>query len=888
MDSGDYDSNEKSVHNSGNQCPSSVQKKSKGRLFSKANIFSSRKSGKQSTDKKDRVLAKKINQDSIVTSEGLYKINQYERLNKNILSNILLTNDNVPFNYQATQSEGDHNLPTYGISSGSCFNDALASVNCISHSQEDNNGSSDNSFSSLEFNQRPAEFYDKPQDFHVFSNPDTMLTNPTFSIHTHEIDLKDNLLGTTKKQKIYNVINPLDQEHNLESNDVTRQGGKLSNIKSNEDARPPTQNSSTTESTQSEDSFNYSNTLENVNLVEMCLSSSAPPTENTFARESSLPSCKLDNSVSHDEHKEHLHAASHTHTSLKPATSDCPAQLGININLLADSVDKKHNSVLKSGEAKPTNFYSKNSTRLQILNAVQDKDKLTDITKVLPENSGLENPDVENAISNQSDFTSKEKLNNEEFDITKARFYAWNLRSLPKDQLIEVEKEISTILFNSQISAATGLDESQAISMWHVNQLPSISKENLSTEPDIFDTKALSFINILKNLPKEKFEEVDKNISHILWQRQIALWEKSQENTDINMEYYTRQPLPFSWEKSAFQNQGLSSSRQENVVSNSNQSSEIKRIYSSISNMQDSKDVSNLEHERDTSPQENEKCSDDAIEAESFNEPPKKTVTTTTPVRKWTPREDKAVPKPSTSYKYVLKFVYPLIVLLCAIAAAIFGVTYWPKTLEGLSKTNLSPQPVADIMKNLKDEFGGQPPMTFNVISTALRRVTKPNPTEPAIILLLAEQGAEDVALRFARKIADSVSSANDMVVVPGYAYDTKDHDEAKKEIDDLLKENLSLDRLTAVLVERLDNIPPDVAGIFHTYCDHENASFKRVVYLMTIASNKTELKSLSTKDWDVIVGEHLSEAWIKGGNDQISSLLSRLTVSVAVIVSGG
>ncbi|GFQ79198.1 hypothetical protein TNCT_250961 [Trichonephila clavata] len=188
-----------------------------------------------------------------------------------------------------------------------------------------------------------------------------------------------------------------------------------------------------------------------------------------------------------------------------------------------------------------------------------------------------------------------------------------------------------------------------------------------------------------------------------------------------------------------------------------------------------------------------------------------------------------------------------------------------------------------DVVLKLKAEFGEQPIMSFRIIHSALKKVSESESKAPAIIVLLAANGSETVCNKFAHKLNHLLPYSRH-VQISGVEYKSSDTNLSKKEIDDSLKA-LKADKLNSVLVEDLDHIPGEVALIFHTYWDHENAPYKQAVYIMTVAYGKVIDKNAEPKVWDKALHDHLFVAWSDIGVDQISPLLSRLSVSVVAII---
>ncbi|KFM78038.1 Torsin-1A-interacting protein 1, partial [Stegodyphus mimosarum] len=233
-------------------------------------------------------------------------------------------------------------------------------------------------------------------------------------------------------------------------------------------------------------------------------------------------------------------------------------------------------------------------------------------------------------------------------------------------------------------------------------------------------------------------------------------------------------------------------------------------------------------------------------------------------------------PKTKSSFKY---WLYRILGLISIIIFLIFLYESF------VSKNNNPPFPRIDIILNsLEEKFHGQPELSFKIVSAALKRVFKPDPKGPAIIMLVAAKGVESKTHHLAHSLAQLVSDSDNYVLINGLELKTTPSYLAKKDISEKINSALNSSALNAVLIDALDAIPGETALIFHNYCDHENAKYKKAVYVMTVSS-ETEFKEKSDSKYvDNIVDKHLKNKWKDVNEDQISSLLSRLAVSVAVV----
>ncbi|CAL1266650.1 unnamed protein product [Larinioides sclopetarius] len=233
----------------------------------------------------------------------------------------------------------------------------------------------------------------------------------------------------------------------------------------------------------------------------------------------------------------------------------------------------------------------------------------------------------------------------------------------------------------------------------------------------------------------------------------------------------------------------------------------------------------------------------------------------------------------NSSQSFLKSCVY--LILLCIIC---FGVAslYWsqyPDTPSSNGRLTAS-----TLVKNLKMKFKNQPHLTFRIIFSALKNVLEVEPEAPAIILLLATNGSETLCSELAHSLVDSLNVPDYTVKIPGTHYKQANAKHAKMNIDKTISDKLKNDQLGSILIEDLDQIPGQAAIILHKYSDHENARFKKAVFVMTVNYNKAISNYSDTKMWDKAANDHLLSVWTDVGVDQATPLLARLTVSVGVI----
>ncbi|XP_015916522.1 torsin-1A-interacting protein 2 isoform X2 [Parasteatoda tepidariorum] len=233
----------------------------------------------------------------------------------------------------------------------------------------------------------------------------------------------------------------------------------------------------------------------------------------------------------------------------------------------------------------------------------------------------------------------------------------------------------------------------------------------------------------------------------------------------------------------------------------------------------------------------------------------------------------------SNTGSLVSPYSFLLCILILCVVVSVFYL-YWVKTSYPIKDTQLD---VQELISDLKSKFEGQPNITYKMIEAVVKRASK-NPESPGIIVLIFSRKTKDITDKLANRLVQLVSDPHNFVLIDFRYFSTAE--QLKRDIDDTIQGNLTqVQQVRAVLVRNLDQIPFEAAMIFHSLCDHENAPFKRVLYVMT-ASVEEETIPPESGQWDKLASKHLKAAWRDSGEDQVASLISRLTVNVAAVVS--
>lgn len=172
------------------------------------------------------------------------------------------------------------------------------------------------------------------------------------------------------------------------------------------------------------------------------------------------------------------------------------------------------------------------------------------------------------------------------------------------------------------------------------------------------------------------------------------------------------------------------------------------------------------------------------------------------------------------------------------------------------------------------------------------------DPTEPVSLILAAGRGAENTLRCLALSFASSFSSAHNgsVLSIDGAGQAGYDGDQVKLYIDKQLQAAFE-GETPAVVIHRLEELPPSSTLIFYRYCDHENAAYKKVLLLFTVLLPQDEIPSdKSLKEVEELVQDHLMQKLVDSNNagfnkmdaNKFSGLWSRISHLILPVVSEG
>lgn len=190
------------------------------------------------------------------------------------------------------------------------------------------------------------------------------------------------------------------------------------------------------------------------------------------------------------------------------------------------------------------------------------------------------------------------------------------------------------------------------------------------------------------------------------------------------------------------------------------------------------------------------------------------------------------------------------------------------------------------IINDLQKKFEDQHLITYRILRNALKKVINAmhKPAAPAIFTVIANKGAAKRASEFSQYLARSLAPER-FVLIDEPSYWLGDPDNLKLKIDDKINSTVDQDHLGVVVVDNLQNIPHQAAMLFHGYCDHELAPYKRAVFLFIAPLNKSLEKDVSSRNMDIVATKELRKIWEEATSDDIDSLIVRMTVNVINIL---
>uniref|UniRef100_A0A914XG50 Torsin-1A-interacting protein 1/2 AAA+ activator domain-containing protein n=1 Tax=Plectus sambesii TaxID=2011161 RepID=A0A914XG50_9BILA len=166
-------------------------------------------------------------------------------------------------------------------------------------------------------------------------------------------------------------------------------------------------------------------------------------------------------------------------------------------------------------------------------------------------------------------------------------------------------------------------------------------------------------------------------------------------------------------------------------------------------------------------------------------------------------------------------------------------------------------------MWELFSQYGSQDRNSWLVLRTAGKRVFNASLVkEPAVILLA---GDSLTATCFAKELAEVALTALkgnpmavDSTIIDGTSLRDSDVASVKKALLQQLKSSLSQQSVFTLLA--LDSLAGDSPLILHSYCDHENAPFKKAFIILTVDVDASG--TVGSRECNAAVYRTLADRW--------------------------
>ena len=167
---------------------------------------------------------------------------------------------------------------------------------------------------------------------------------------------------------------------------------------------------------------------------------------------------------------------------------------------------------------------------------------------------------------------------------------------------------------------------------------------------------------------------------------------------------------------------------------------------------------------------------------------------------------------------------------------------------------------------------------------TSFMQLKNPNPRQPLVFSVLVPPSARDVVDCFVKKLAELINpNKTDFIMIDGLKEMNNPGEMVKKKIDVLLTKKFEAGHKVA-LVNHLELFPPPSHMTFHSFCDDQNAPYKKVAIIFTVYLPKEPAFSLSSnKEADAALEQYLVyEVW---ANVAEVGTTASLTVRVGPVV---
>lgn len=201
----------------------------------------------------------------------------------------------------------------------------------------------------------------------------------------------------------------------------------------------------------------------------------------------------------------------------------------------------------------------------------------------------------------------------------------------------------------------------------------------------------------------------------------------------------------------------------------------------------------------------------------------------------------------------------------------------------GASETDNAPNIFQKEVKQLKNDFPKIPDMSVKIINfTIMSVLNQDDPRSPAAILILGTKGQKSYTDEVLQKLIDIMSTTHRLAFNPEIQFFDFENDfNSQTNISEKLE--VSFRTTKFMVLKNIDKAPYTVVPILHPFFDHENAPYKRVVYLCT-ATCDDELREESLKEYGRLARNHFDVVWEKYHTDHRDAMYSRLFTALVAI----
>ncbi|XP_068243817.1 torsin-1A-interacting protein 2-like [Palaemon carinicauda] len=236
----------------------------------------------------------------------------------------------------------------------------------------------------------------------------------------------------------------------------------------------------------------------------------------------------------------------------------------------------------------------------------------------------------------------------------------------------------------------------------------------------------------------------------------------------------------------------------------------------------------------------------------------------------------------------VMPLVYIVFVMLIMFCLITFYVSL--KNVEEGSCSEPYVKPIEKVYSDIKEELKlinsefTQTRHFWVQLIGQLETIMKDNPSQPAVILSVVPEGAEQTAVCLLHRISQAIS---DGFEDRGFVmYDVKS--EIQKSFQhlkrDLYQNLLRLESAHAAIVHNVEKIPGEAAMTFHAFCDNENAPFKQAVIILVIHI-PGRYENLSWERLENTIDDYLMGVWGEQLLEKdVSAIVSRVANAPVLI----